>query len=97
MFYGGLNGDGFFNEEYEGDDCDGCGGGYRSPIKLEDLGLAKTSIETDKAIQLQWKEIGTIWLPKEAMTKPNFNSIEPWATKIVKQNIKNLVSNLKAV
>lgn len=96
-FFGGLNGDGFYDEEYEG-------GGFSSgeysygpppPIPLEELHLSKTGITTKLAVQFNWYDAGTIWLPKKALSKPHLNHVESWALKLVRQNVKRLCETLK--
>ena len=86
---GGLNGDGFFNEEYEGgayeygeDRC-----GPPPTYTLESCGLSKTGTETDGAILLDWKGVYQIWLPKKAFVRPHNDKIETWGFQIVKENL----------
>lgn len=98
MFIGGLNGDGFFNEEYADggyESGEGCNFGYESPTDIKDLDLVKTGVETDKAVQYMFRDFGNIWMPKKALTKPHFEGIEGWGIKILHKNIKKLITDLK--
>lgn len=97
MFNGGLNGDGFFNEEYDhdlnyGNEIDG---GYEAPINFKDYYLKKTGVETEKAMQFEFKDFGFIWLPKAALTVPHYSSINQWAAWMVRKNINNLIRSIQ--
>ena len=97
MLFGGVNGDGFFNEEYDYDLSYGSeyDGGYESPVSFDKYSLKKTGVETEKAIQFKFKGFGNIWLPKVALTTPHFSSINAGAEGLVIKNIKELIKSMK--
>ena len=85
MFFGGLNGDGFFNEEYMDDGPDGYDG-YPSycgrdrdhssfnedPLYYHKKVKFRILIETDKAYRIKVKNTNVvIWLPKSWFKKMN--------------------------
>ena len=83
---GGLNGDGFFGEEY----MDGRDEYDITPIPARRIGLVRTEVETEKALLFQYKGLGTLWLPKSAFTNWKYTHINHWAYKIVCTNIMKL-------
>ena len=97
MFYGGLNGDGFFNEEYEGGGYEHgeCNAGYPPAVDIDKLDLTKTGIESEKAIQFMYKDLGVLWMPKSALSKPHLEQVEAWAITMLHNNIKKLIKQLQ--
>ena len=98
MFTGGLNGDGFFNEEYDGggyENGEGCNFGYSPAVDIDKLYLTKTGIESDKAVQFMYKDWGVLWMPKSALSKPHLEQVEAWAITMLNKNIKKLIKELQ--
>jgi len=97
MFFGGLNGDGFFNEEYEGgyENGEDCNFGYSPAIDIDKLDLTKTGIESDKAVQFMYKDWGVLWMPKSTLSKPHLEQVEAWAITMLHNNIKKLINQLQ--
>lgn len=96
MFHGGLNGDGFFDEEYSGycQDGDSYGGGYIEPTGIAEYDVILTGKETEKAVQLKSQANTTFWMPKKAMTSPHYDYVEPWAVNMF---LKNLLNSFRGV
>lgn len=97
MFYGGLNGDGFFDEEYCGggyEDGEGVGG-YRAPEHISKYDLTHTGKETPKAVQYKVTKgemTSFVWLAKKGLCPPHWDYIEEWYCLYA---MKNIVKSLK--
>jgi hypothetical protein len=97
MFYGGLNGDGFFNDEYSDggyEDGEGSRYGYVSPTSMQELGVIKTGIETENAVQLRFKDMVNFWMPKKALTSPHFDGVMDWSIAMLHNNIKAAIKKI---
>lgn len=90
-FFGGLNGDGFFNEEYEGGSYEHgeCGGSVPPPpVPLSRYKITVTETQTEKAVMLSkvfdcGNEV-MFWMPKSAISG---GGVETWALKMLLENI----------
>lgn len=91
-FFGGLNGDGFFNEEF----CDGayedgeCCGSVSLGIPLSRYSITLSNVETEKAVMLSrvFNDGASVsfWMPKACLQ--GADRVNSWALKTLLINMQ---------